>query len=124
MAFNILGVDPPYYTRAETNALLSTKANQTPTNSAFTTIINNTTSSLSYLYNQISQVTPLINQEVQLDSSVYTNINCTNGVQFLKQNSNGSRDILGILSNMGYYVGPDMNINSLNCGTTLSVNNK
>jgi hypothetical protein len=35
MSFNILGVDPPYYTRAETNALLSTKANQTPTNSAF-----------------------------------------------------------------------------------------
>jgi hypothetical protein len=41
----------------------------------------------------------------------------------LKQNSNGSREILGILSDNGYYVVPAMNINSLNCGSTLSVNN-
>jgi hypothetical protein len=81
MAFNILGVDPPYYTRAETNTLLATKANLTPTNSAFTTIINNTTSALNNLSSRISQISPLINTEVQLDSSIYTNINSTDGTQ-------------------------------------------
>jgi hypothetical protein len=120
MAFNVLGVDPPYYTRSETNALLLNKADSLPTNSSFTVIVNNTTSSLSYLQSQISglsttkagrtetnntfttvitnvnssttylqsqisQISPLINTEVQLDSSIYTNINSTDGIQLLKQ---------------------------------------
>jgi hypothetical protein len=104
--------------RSEFNTFLETELG-TEQNGNIQTIaqLSNTTGNhntqITQLFNTTDGLTTLINQETQLDNSIYTNIHCKDGIQLLKDIGLNRRALLAVLSEAAIYFNPDVHVGNL-----------